>query len=66
MILRKILTPESRSRLSNIRMTRPDVVRNLDDQLIALASSGRIRVVDDRMLKELLRKIMPRNREKNI
>lgn len=66
MILRKILTPEARMRLSNIRMAKPDVVKSLEDQLIQLAGSGRIGVVDDSMLKQLLRKIMPRKREINI
>ena len=66
MILRKILTPEARMRLSNIRMAKPDVVQGLEDQLIQLASSGRIGVVDDSMLKQLLRKIMPTKREINI
>ena len=63
MVLRKILTPEARMRLSNIRMTRPDVVQNIEDQLIALASAGRIGVVDDMMLKQILRKVMPKKRE---
>ena len=63
MILRKILTPEARSRLSNIRMAKPDVVVSIEDQLIALASSGRIGVVDDKMLKQILRKLIPRKKE---
>ena len=63
MVLRKILTPEARMRLSNIRMARPDVVQNIEDQLIALASAGRIGVVDDMMLKQILRKVMPKKRE---
>jgi len=66
MMLRKILTPEARMRLSNIRMAKPDIVRNLEDQLLTLAASGRIGVVDDAMLKQLLRKIMPKKREINI
>jgi programmed cell death protein 5 len=63
MILRKVLTPEARMRLSNIRMAKPDVVQNLEDQLIQLAASGRIGVVDDAMLKKLLQKVMPTKRE---
>ena len=63
MILRKILTPEARMRLSNIKMAKPDVVRNLEDQLIQLASTGRIGVVDDATLKKLLMKVMPKKRE---
>lgn len=63
MVLRKILTPEARMRLSNIRMAKPEVVKGLEDQLIQLAGTGRIGVVDDEMLKKLLRKIMPSKRE---
>ena len=63
MILRQILTPEARMRLSNIRMAKPDVVQGLEDQLIQLAASGRIGIVDEEMLKKLLKKIIPSKRE---
>lgn len=63
MILRKILTPEARLRLSNIRMARPDVVENIENQLIQLAAAGRIGIVDEAMLKKLLKKLIPATRE---
>lgn len=57
-LLRRILTPEARARLSNLKLVRPDLARIIEEQLIALAQTGRIRVpVTDRELKQLLLQI---------
>ncbi len=57
-LLRRILTPEARARLSNLKLVRPDLTRIIEEQLIALAQTGRIRVpVTDRELKQLLLQI---------
>ena len=57
-LLRRILTPEARARLSNLKLVRPDLARIIEEQLIALAQTGRIRIpVTDRELKQLLLQI---------
>jgi len=54
-ILRRILSPEARQRLANLRMIRPELVERLEEQLIALATSGRLKVpLSDEELKNIL------------
>ncbi len=66
-ILRQILTPEARSRLSNIRMVKPQVAEQIEMQLIQLASSGRLKDrVTDEQLKKLLQQITGQERERKI
>ncbi len=66
-ILRQILTPEARARLSNIRMVKPQVAEQIEMQLIQLASSGRLRArVTDEQLKKLLQQITGQERERKI
>jgi programmed cell death protein 5 len=63
-VLRRILTPEARERLGRIRLAKPDVAAGVEQQLIALAASGRLqRIVDDATLRSLLERIAPDRRE---
>ncbi len=62
-ILRQILTPEARERLANIRVARPELVQALEDQLINLAASGRVGLITDELLKQILVKVLPKKKE---
>src|SRR5436309_2965197 len=55
-IIRKILTPEARQRLTNIRMVKPEFAEELEMQLIQLAQSGRLQsqVTDEQLKKTLV------------
>ncbi len=64
MILRQILTPDARDRLSNIRAANPEICNAVEMQLIQLAQSGRLQgVVNDDMLRQFLRQVSPQHRE---
>ena len=67
MILRSVLTPKAKERLSNIKLARPQIVEQIENQLISLAQSGRVQQkIDDAQLRQLLTKIIPKKREINI
>jgi programmed cell death protein 5 len=66
-ILRNILTINAKQRLSNIKLARPLVAEQIENQLIMLAQSGRLnQKITDRQLRELLAQIMPKKRDINI
>jgi programmed cell death protein 5 len=63
-ILRSILTPQARERLGTVKIAHPEVARLVEDQLISLASSGRLdREIDEDTLRAILRKLAPQKRE---
>lgn len=63
-ILRQILTPEARERLGRVELAYPELADSIENQLIALAQSGRVqRAIDDATLKQILERVMPKKRE---
>lgn len=66
-LLRSILTPEARQRLTNLKMVRPEFTSQLELQLIQLAQQGKIPIpLNDKQLKQILIQIQPRKRETKI
>ncbi len=67
MVLMQILEPAARERLNTIKLTKPDFAKAVEQQLVLLAKSGRVRQkITDSQLKELLRQIAPAKRDFNI
>ena len=63
-VLRQILTPEARERLGRIELAYPELKESIENQLIALAQSGRVqRMIDDVTLRQILERVIPRKRE---
>jgi programmed cell death protein 5 len=62
--MRAILTDDARERLGRIKAARPELAENLENQLIMLAQSGRLKnKINDEQLKELLSKLLPKKRD---
>ena len=63
-ILAQIMTSEARNRLANLRLTKPELVNQIEIQLIQSAQAGSLRgKVTDDQLKVLLRQIAGQKRE---
>lgn len=63
-LLRRILMPDARMRLNNIRMVRPELADLVEQQLIGLATQGRLQSqITDAQLKQMLLSIQQPRRE---
>ncbi len=65
--LMEILEPEARERLNTIKLTRPEFARAVEQQLVMLAQSGRIRQrITDEQLRSLLAQLTPAKKDYRI
>jgi programmed cell death protein 5 len=63
-VLRRILTPAARQRLTNLRMVKPNFTGQLELQLIQLAQQRRINIpLSDEQLKKILAQLQSRRRD---
>ncbi len=66
-LLRNILTPEARQRLTNLKMIKPEFTSQLEFQLIQLAQTGKLPIpLADEQLKKILIQLQSRKREPTI
>ena len=62
--LRMALTSEARQRLANVRMVRPDLANTVEEYVIQLASSGKLKsAVDDDQVKQMLATLQGKKRD---
>ncbi len=63
-LLRAILTPEARQRLTNIKMVKPEFAEQLELQLIQLAQTGKVKSpITDAQLRDVLMRLQPQRRD---
>jgi programmed cell death protein 5 len=63
-IMRMALTSEARQRLANIRMVKPQIAQAIEEYIVQLASSGKLKqVINDDQLKEILGSVQGKKRE---
>ena len=66
-LLGQLLDEEARSRLTRIRLSRPEFADQVTKQLVALAQSGRLnRRLGDNELRAILAQLTPQQRDINI
>lgn len=62
--LRMALTSDARQRLANVRMVRPDLASSIEEYVIQLTSSGKLRkALDDDQVKQMLAALQEKKRE---
>jgi programmed cell death protein 5 len=62
--LRMALTSDARQRLANVRMVKPDLANSIEEYVIQLASSGKLKkAVDDEQVKQMLGALQDKKRD---
>lgn len=63
-VLRVLLTPEARQRLTNIKMVKPDLAKTVEDYLISMGSQGKLnKALTDDELKQILSSLQQPKRD---
>ncbi|HYB76273.1 MAG TPA: DNA-binding protein [Nitrososphaerales archaeon] len=63
-VLRMALTSEARQRLANVKMVKPELASSIEEYVVQLASTGRLKVpVDDEQLKQMLVALQGKKRD---
>jgi len=66
-ILRMALSSEARQRLANVRMVKPELATSIEEYVVQMASSGKLkRVIDDEQVKQMLQALQGQKREMKI
>ena len=66
-LLAKILAPEARQRLNNLKMVKPEFAEQIELQLISMAQTGKLPIpLSDVQLKQILVQLQSRKREPTI
>jgi len=66
-LLKQNLTDGARKRLNTIKMSKPEFAEKVEQQVVALAQSGRLQErIDEDQMKELLRELKPDSQSFNI
>jgi programmed cell death protein 5 len=66
-LLAKILTPEARQRLNNLKMVKSEFADQIEMQLIEMAQTGKLPIpLSDVQLKQILIQLQSRKRETTI
>ena len=63
--IKRFVTPEAYERLTNVRLVKPELVENVENQIIMLAQSGRLnRLIADAEVKSLLARLSEKRETK--
>ena len=63
-VLRVLLVPEARQRLTNVKMVKPELAKAVEDYIIAMGSQGKLnKALTDDELKQILTSIQQPKRD---
>jgi programmed cell death protein 5 len=66
-LLSKILAPDARQRLNNLKMVKPEFTEQIEMQLVEMAQTGKLPIpLSDSQLKGILIQLQSRKREPTI